>query len=666
MTASLPSERIPASCRKLLRSVEWDPLPGAEISAELTASGPDEYTLTLSAVLPQDTPVGACSVRLRPAFSPSFYWTPHLTPKEGDVVDMHVFRTPALMMGDAGGVLTALPPVDGNGGGAFRVGMDLDAQNNVMAFGVSNTEVYEHVLYRRAPGAVLPKGEFCFSVVLLLQTAPEEIHNPFRRVLRYYWERYGSKQTGCLPAIDTLDTYVERVYHWAFSSWKDAVWQEFSWNGRQVGAPAFIVTVFQSPNYPGPPAVREELSIWNQAWFCSLRSAMGVYRYAERTGNTGLLEKARMTKELALSFPQEDGLFDGVIATRNRTEIRDGKEVVVSGSWEDAFLGNSNRNPFTWDLGASPRHILDMSWTALHMLRWYQELEQDERLLRYAETYADRLLSLQDEKGYFPAWIDREGRLLEPLRQSPESAASALFLLELYGITQNAAYRDAALRCIDILIEEILYDGRWEDFETYWSCCRYGCDSLPGRRVERNQMYKQCNLSMYYMASALFAAWETTQDGAYLRHGRRCLDELLMTQSSFQQPWAPIPVIGGFGVMNCDGELNDSRQSLFAECILQYGRALGETEYIERGYAALRAAFTMMFCPENPQTMAMWKKRWPFLGEEDYGFMMENYGHGGKTDADGEGIGEFTIYDWGNGAAAEAYLRIRAHEGLPS
>ena len=46
--------------------------------------------------------------------------------------------------------------------------------------------------------------------------------------------------------------------------------------------------------------------------------------------------------------------------------------------------------------------------------------------------------------------------------------------------------------------------------------------------------------------------------------------------------------------------------------------------------------------------------------------MMENYGHGGKTDADGEGIGEFTIYDWGNGASAEAYLRIRAHEGLPS
>jgi len=38
--------------------------------------------------------------------------------------------------------------------------------------------------------------------------------------------------------------------------------------------------------------------------------------------------------------------------------------------------------------------------------------------------------------------------------------------------------------------------------------------------------------------------------------------------------------------------------------------------------------------------------------------MMENYGHEGVTDAHGLGIGEFTIYDWGNGAAAEAYNRL--------
>ena len=66
----------------------------------------------------------------------------------------------------------------------------------------------------------------------------------------------------------------------------------------------------------------------------------------------------------------------------------------------------------------------------------------------------------------------------------------------------------------------------------------------------------------------------------------------------------------------------------------------------------------MMYCTENPQTKQQWEKVHPFFASEDYGFMMENYGHGGRTNPVGEGMGEFTIYDWGNGAAAEAYNRI--------
>ncbi|MNW58856.1 hypothetical protein D3C74_367410 [compost metagenome] len=69
----------------------------------------------------------------------------------------------------------------------------------------------------------------------------------------------------------------------------------------------------------------------------------------------------------------------------------------------------------------------------------------------------------------------------------------------------------------------------------------------------------------------------------------------------------------------------------------------------------------MMYCPENPKTKAQWEEAFPFFGERDYGFMMENYGHGGEVNEQGVGMGEFTIFDWGNGAAAESYLRIKAH-----
>lgn len=110
--------------------------------------------------------------------------------------------------------------------------------------------------------------------------------------------------------------------------------------------------------------------------------------------------------------------------------------------------------------------------------------------------------------------------------------------------------------------------------------------------------------------------------------------------------------------MNADAELNDARQSLFSILLLRYAHSTGSKEYLERGFAALRISFSMMYCPENPEAKIQWEKTWPFFNELDYGFNMENYGHNGEITNEGGGIGEFTIYDWGNGAASEAYERI--------
>ncbi|MGH2622254.1 MAG: hypothetical protein ACRDE7_01175, partial [Sphingobacterium sp.] len=195
------------------------------------------------------------------------------------------------------------------------------------------------------------------------------------------------------------------------------------------------------------------------------------------------------------------------------------------------------------------------------------------------------------------------------------------------------------------------------------SCSRFGQDSLVGKKISRNNMYKQNTLSIYYSAQALMEAYKVTGQKRYLHTGQRVLDELLMWQAVWQPSFIYIRALGGFGVMNVDAEWNDSRQSLFAELILTYGKALARKDYMQRGLAALKASFIMMYSPDNSRTKEQWQKRWTFLGAQDYGFMMENYGHDGKTDANGIGIGEFTIYDWGNGAAAEAVNRVIDHWG---
>ncbi|HEY7818850.1 MAG TPA: hypothetical protein VIG29_11565, partial [Vicinamibacteria bacterium] len=511
-------------------------------------------------------------------------------------------------------------------------------------------------------------GKVRLGLLALPSTSPEVRRNPFRPVLSYLWGRYGRSlfESG-RPLSGDLTPYVQHTYRWAFETWRDAVWQEFELEGKRVGAPVFIVNQTQSPNYPGEVDEREFRSIWNQAWFSSLRSASGLYRWARARGDQDLLAKARMTKELALLAPMKNGLFPALIATEMETASGRNR----SRGWSTAFWGNSDRNPVNRLAGSrsadpriAPYHVLDMSWTALLMLRWHEELEPDERLLAYARRYGDALLGLQDEKGFFPAWLDRDtSKPLGILDDSPETSLSVTFLLALSRATGDEKYRSAALRALDAVATEIVPSGRWEDFETYWSCSSWGIDHQLGKKVERNDLYKQNTFSMFWTAEALLEAYRATGKRDSLELGERVLDELLMAQASWQPPYMHVDVLGGFGVMNADGEWNDSRESLFAETIVRYGQELRREEYVQRGLAALRASFVMMYAPENPRTKAQWEKRHPFFGPEDYGFTMENYGHGGRTSPEGEGMGVFTIYDWGNGAAAEAYNRMVDHFG---
>lgn len=654
-----------AQAKGFIGDIGCDSLQQAEPQVHVTSVRPDLLHVKLTFAIERDTAQDDWQLRITPSFLPSFHWAPHLTPTDEHIIDQHSFRAPALIVTDPNKGLAMIPDLDLLAEAApVRWYMDLDAKRNRLTLGMSASKVKEHVLYVLEPGAVYPAGEVGIGFYVLFYTEEQQIRNPWRPALDFMWSRWGSRAYAQgQPLTTPLEHYVKHTYRWAFESWK--TWQQFDLDGKKAGAPVFIVNVTQSPNYPGEIREREILSIWNQAWFSSLRSAQGLYRYGKRIRRDDYVQRALMTKELALSAPQTNGLFPSVIAVeKEMVEPTDGKPYRRSLGWDTYYWGNSDRNPISRNFKTAPYHILDMSWTCLLMLRWYEELERDERLLEYAVRYADSLLALQDGDGFFPAWLDRETtKPLNILADSPETSLSVTFLLKLYRFVDRERYLQAALKAMSAVSREIIPDGRWEDFETYWSCCRYGNETLVGHKVERNNMYKQCNFSMFWTAEALLSCYRSTGDRTYLTLGQRCLDELLMTQAVWQPSYLYVPVFGGFGVMNCDGEWNDARQSLFAELIIEYGRELGIDEYIRRGKAALRASFIMMYCPENPAVKALWEKKWPFFGEEDYGFTMENYGHDGRVNPDGAGMGEFTIYDWGNGAASESYLRITDRYG---
>ena len=648
----LKLKEFPIDCDSLIKSIEIDRLGDAEFSSEVTQVDENILKIHIRFDLKDTVKQDDWQVRIKPAFKPEFNWAPHLTPTVNNIIDQHVFRSPALIATDQQRGIVIIPDLDIlSRSGKNRWYMDMDAENNILSLGMSASKVSDQ------PGAVYEGGIVEYGFYIIKYTEKQELANPFRLPLQFMWNKWGHDRLVKLSSED-FEPYVKYTYNWAFNTWEKSVWQEFTLNGKKVGAPVFIVNTTQSPNYPGEVNEREFRSIWNQAWFSSLRSASGLFRYARRTADRTLLEKANLTKELALSFPMKDGFFYGLIGTDMCEVEMDGKKCNRSKGWDHYFWGNSNRNPFTWDARQSPFHILDMSWTALLMLRWYEELEKDERLLAYAETYARALLGVQYENGYFPGWLDLEKlQPMEYLNDSPETSLSVTFLLKLYEMTGKEKYKIAALKGIEA-VKEAITEGRWEDFETYWSCCRIGTPQWVGKKVTRNNMYKQCNFSMFWTAEALLECYRITGCFDYLKLGQRVLDEMLMTQASWQPSYIYVNGLGGFGVMNTDGEWNDSRGSLFAEVILQYGKLLDIPEYKERGICALKTSFEMMYCPQNLKAKQQWEKVWPFFNEKDYGFTMENYGHGGRTSLTGEGMGEFTIYDWGNGAASEAFNRI--------
>jgi hypothetical protein len=640
---------------------------GVEPPAVAVAAAGDGWTrLRLTWTLPKAVAQDEAALTFRLPEDVDFWWAPHLAPNAGDCIAQHVFRSPALIAAAGPRVLAIVPDLDICGAAAATPWfMDIDAPARTLVLGLGQTKIIGHVHYHRAPGMVLGPGTVELGFYATAYEDPAAPPNPWARTAAFLWTRWGRPlfERG-EPATAPLDAYVTHTYRWAFESWKEAIWQEFTLDGVRVGAPKFIANTTESPNYPGPMDQREFLSIWNQAWFSSLRSATGVARWARRKGDAALGEKAELTKAFALAAPMRDGLFPAVYRTAMEQVEVGGVRVNRSKGWATGYWTNSNRVP--WERGVTDAwyHILDASFTALLMLRWNEEIAPDPKLAAYAETYATKLLSLQDAKGFFPAWIEpATGRISEVLRESPESAMSATCLLKLAAVTGAERWRRAALKTVDALIRDIIPQGRWEDFETYWSCCGWGKEEFLGRKVPRCGMFKSNTLSMFWTAEALLEAYRATRRDEYLRWGRRVLDELSMYQQVWQPPFIHVPALGGFGVMNFDGEWNDSRQTLFCELFMDYYRATGDPVLFERGTAALRSGFVMMYCPENPKAKPLWEKVWPFFGKEDYGFTMENYGHVGTADRGGGGIGSFTIYDWGNGAAAEARNRVYDHYG---
>jgi hypothetical protein len=603
--------------------------------------------------------MGATAELTHQIVNPRHIWIPHISPFPDTVIGDHSFRSPAIILSDDRRVLILIPDLDDvriAQAHGWRVWLDYDNATRVIKVTAgAYKEAHFHVAYTAEPLAY--SGQHVrVRLHVLTSTRREDIENPYGLAARWLWSKWGHagyEAGGSQRA--PLSRYCSYVVNWAFApepqGWGDTVWQQFTVDGHEAGAPAFIVDVSQHPSVPiDKRRWREQQSVWNQAWFSTQRSANGLLRYARQVGSKELEHRAELMTEVALAAPQQDGLFPSVY-----TAGGGGYQLYKdTPGWDKAHWTNSDRRPH--GVSANAYHILDAAFTARLLVEWHTLNPHETRALEYSRHFADKLCKLQRPDGAFPGWIEPNGEVSPILAEGPETAMGASLLLDLLKLdSHNAAYRESARKALHYLEHGPVAESRWEDFETYFSCSRWGEDNT-GHKVERNGVYKSNTFSPFWCAEAFLDGYKVLHDAHYLTVGRRCLDELSLYQQVWEPDLIPAPTHGGFGVMNADAEWNDARQSLFAPIYLAYYRETGDTDYFERGVSALRASFAMMYCPENARVKAAYERRHPFFGPESYGFMMENIAHDGPG---GEPIGVFTIFTWGNGAALEAASKVQ-------
>ncbi|RED65026.1 hypothetical protein [Cohnella lupini] len=581
-------------------------------------------------------------------------WKPHLSPVENTVVGDKSFRSPAMIFEDSESMAALVPDLDHiQNRRSVPQMMDYSSQDRTLIYGLCDYAETGHVYYELTPTPrMLSEAlDFRFYMVEWKKESGQR-DKDYRDVESFLWNRFGAERMA-VPAVEdtknqlsALEPYANHAYEWALDRWKDVTWQQFKTDdGTEVGGVVFLARAKQKPGFGSEEEWREPKSLWNQAWFCSLRTAYGYALWGREKGRSDWVEKAELALNFALSAPQTNGLFPGYYQAGedNRWE---------TGGW----LMSGPRRPAGHETYV---HLLDSSWTCYWLLKWYRDVNPDARILPYVSKYAKRLLELQRPDGSFPAWVDPSGDGISPfLLASPESSVHVLLMCLLHQMRPDSALVAAAEDAARFVVGNIVPEGRWEDFETYWSCSKQWEGKQYGQTDARSGLYNQCNFGMYWTAEALKDLYSVTRNMAWLDHGEQVLAEASLYQQIWQPSYFPIPTVGGFGVMNSDDEWNDARQSLFALTYWDYYRLTGNESYRARSLWAMKASFYMMYCPENPAVKEIYERVHPHFDERDYGFHMENFNHHDGTPVDG--LGEFTIFDWGCGAASASLAEFRS------
>ena len=568
-----------------------------------------------------------------------FAWLPGLHDSAEHVAGEWFFRSPCAIVSAHGVYAAIVPDLDRmDAHPDLPHALDLRAWHHPgsgetyglprISYGICRWKPDGHVLTARDEAAPIEETEIDYAFDLLIGTT-EDSGQIVTQVTELLWDKYG---TGYLenvrPQVMPFEEYGRKyTYKHELKLWTKSV------------------TCGDKEGYGIENTWRRGVNY--HAWENDFQAGFGILHYGRKWSDDDLATIAEGMINLRLSSPRRGGAFPCIYN-------------VDTAHWEGSMYWTS------W-----PAHPMDgydlqsMGVTAWWMLYWYEQypdLERGSDLLNWIIDFCRFLVDAQLPSGAIPTYYDSRLDPSPQLREDAPTAIGGAVLAKTALIVGDPEMERAAIKSGEFMNREIVPKLKFHDFELFYSCAPrplHWVDPLNGIPPVNT-------LAVQWAADHYLALHRLTEDARWLRQGEYCLNLL----SLFQQVWAPnrfgkAYMFGGFGVMNCDGEWNDGRQSRVVPSYVDYYLATGKIEYLQRAVAASRAAFAAMDMEENHAngindyriTMAERLHVAPGMGLSPESIM-----HGDPWIHTGEG-GGWTGFNWGPGGGLSATAYLERHFG---
>ncbi len=567
-----------------------------------------------------------------------FAWLPGLHGKEEHVIGDWFFRSPAAVVLAHGLYAAIVPDLDAiSQHPDLPHALDLRSWHHPgsgkafgqprLSYGICSWRPDGHVFTaeddKMTP--ILP-GTFTYGFDLLIGRS-DSPHTVMKELTELLWRKYGREYLKDIrPQILPFEVYGEQ-YTYAYEL-------------KRLATP---VTSAGETRYGLNNVWRRGANF--HAWENDLHPGFGIYHYGCKWQDDHLKKIGEGILALSLSAPEKNGAFSCVYNFE-------------SSAWEGSLYWTCwPAYPFDgYDLQA----MGVSAWWMLYWHDYYPELGRQDHIERKITGFCRFLEQAQLPSGAIPTYYDADLRPAPQLKESAPTAIGGAVLAKMALLTGDTNTRRAAIAAGDFLVREILPRTQFFDFEVFYSCAPkalHWLDPLTG-------IPPMNTLAIQWAADHFLALYRLTDDDAWFSHGEYCLSLLSM----FQQVWAPnrfgpAYMYGGFGVMNCDGEWNDGRQSRVVPTYIDYYDATGNLDYLERAVAACRAAFAAMDMPENHSNGINDYRVNQVEGitvETGRGLSPESIMHFSPHVMTGEG-GGWTGFNWGpgGGLGASAFLERR-------